>query len=45
MAVDFGMYSMTNVPHLTATLVDPIFGAIYMGIGGAVVGMMLGGGA
>ncbi|MEE8131350.1 MAG: hypothetical protein V3T48_13735 [Vicinamibacterales bacterium] len=45
MAVDFGMYSMSNVPNLTATLVDPIFVAVYMGIGGAVVGMMLGRGA
>jgi hypothetical protein len=41
-AFDFGQYSMTNLMTLTGALVDPIFGAIHSGIGGAVVGMMLG---
>ena len=41
-AFDFGVYSMTNVQSLTITLVDPILVAIQMGIGGAVIGMMLG---
>ena len=41
-AFDFGMYSMTNVQSLTITLVDPLLAAIHMGIGGAIIGLMLG---
>jgi len=42
MAVDFGFYSMTNIQTLTVTLVDPIVAVVHMGIGGAVIGVMLG---
>ena len=45
MSIDFGLYSMTNIPNLTVTLVDPILVAVYMATGGAIVGMMLGKGA
>ena len=45
MAWDFGIYSMTNLQTLTLTLVDPILSAIYMGLAGAAIGLMLGRGA
>ena len=41
-AIELGFYSMTNLHNLTITLVDPFIGAIYFGIGGAVIGLMLG---
>jgi hypothetical protein len=44
-AWDFGIYSMTNLQTLTLTLVDPILSAVYMGLGGAAIGLMLGRGA
>jgi hypothetical protein len=40
--IDFGMYSMTNIQNMTITLADPPLAAIYFGIGGAVIGVMLG---
>ena len=44
-SLDFGLYSMTNLHTLHLTLVDPIITAIYMGLAGAVIGMLLGRGA
>lgn len=42
MSWDFGIYSMTHLQTLTLTLVDPILSAVYMGLGGTAIGLMLG---
>ena len=39
---DFIMYATTNASNLTATLVDPLIGAVMMAITGGVVAMLLG---
>lgn len=41
-AVDLTMFGVTNISNIVATLVDPFFAMIQMGIGGAVVGAVLG---
>jgi hypothetical protein len=40
-AVDLTMFGVTHLANITATLVDPFLLAVQLGIGGAVVGMML----
>ena len=40
-AMDLTMFGVTNISNITATLVDPFFTMIQMGIGGAVVGAVL----
>lgn len=40
--VDLGMYSMTTLADLTATLVDPFAMAAYMALGGAAIGWFSG---
>ncbi len=40
-AIDLTMFGVTNISNITATLVDPFFAMIQMGIGGAVVGAVL----
>lgn len=42
LSFDLVMYGTTNAYNLTATLVDPIVGAITVGITGGVIGMLLG---
>ena len=39
---DLTLYGTTNAYNLTAALVDPIIGAVMVGITGGVIGMMLG---
>jgi len=41
-AMDLTMFGVTNIQNITATLVDPFFVMIQLGIGGAVVGAVLG---
>ncbi len=45
LAFDLTMFGTTNAYNLTATLVDPIIGAVRIAIGGGVIAMMLGRGS
>jgi hypothetical protein len=40
-AMNLTMFGVTHIQNITATLVDPFFAMIQMGIGGAVVGAVL----
>jgi hypothetical protein len=40
-AMNLTMFGVSNIQNITATLVDPFFAMIQMGIGGAVVGAVL----
>jgi hypothetical protein len=44
LAVGLTQYSMANIVDLTATLVDPLVAAVWAGLGGGVIGLVLGGG-
>lgn len=41
LGIDLTMFGVTNISNITATLVDPILVAIQLGLGGAVVGLVL----
>ena len=40
-AMDLTMFGVSNISNITATLVDPFFVMIQMGLGGAIVGLVL----
>jgi hypothetical protein len=44
LSVGLTQYSMANLADLTATLVDPLVMAIWGGLGGGVIGLVLSGG-
>lgn len=41
LGIDLTMFGVTNLSNLTATLVDPILVLVQLGVGGAVVGLVL----
>jgi hypothetical protein len=41
LSADFILFGTQNVANLTATLVDPLVGAVHGGIGGAVIGLVV----
>lgn len=45
LSYDLTMYGSSNLMNLTATLVDPVVGAVHMAVVGAAIGMVLGRGA
>jgi hypothetical protein len=42
LGIDLTMYATTNMSNLTATLVDPILGAIVFAVAGAVIAAVTG---
>jgi hypothetical protein len=44
LSVGLSQYSMMNLVDLTAVLVDPFVTAVWSGLGGGVIGMVLAGG-
>jgi len=45
LSVGLTQFSMTNLVDLTAVLTDPFVSAVWSGLGGGVVGLVLGGGS
>jgi len=41
LSFDLMMYATTNLSDLTATLIDPLLGTVWTGIGGGVIGIVL----
>lgn len=44
LSVGLTQFSMTNLVDLTAVLTDPFVSAVWSGLGGGIVGLVLGGG-
>jgi hypothetical protein len=44
LSVGLSQFSMTNLGDLTSVLTDPFVSAVWSGLGGGVVGLVLGGG-
>jgi len=45
LSVGLNQFSMTNLVDLAAVLTDPFVAAVWSGLGGGVIGLVLGGGA